>query len=174
MPDDTVGSTKDQDAKTEAPATVEELLAALVVRSGPERTLSVMLQSINSAEVRGEDMSLGITMMIGGRLMTGELIGLKKYYRAFGQLWPRAMIGQEEDKTSLADTFAKWGDDLAKDWHDAIERVGADDPRLTPAWINVQNIRVLYPQPEMNLNGPFRIRVSAIDALTMGSASRGE
>lgn len=171
MPNDIVSSAEDNAAKTEPPATVEELLAALVVNSGPERTLGLMLQMINNSEASGEDMSLGVTLMVGGRLMTGELIGYKKYYKAFGGLWPNAMVGDADDKRSLADTFAKMGEDLSKSLYEATQRLGPEDPRLTPAWINVQNVRILYPQPEANLVGPFRIRVSAIDALTIGSAS---
>jgi hypothetical protein len=153
----------------EKPATVEELLSLLVVNSGPERTLGLMLQIINSAEARGEDMSLGVTLIVGGRLMTGELIGYKKYYKEFGRLWPKAMAEAADEERSLADTFAMMGEDLTKDLHEATERLGWEDPRLTPAWINVQNMRVLYPPPGLTMNGPFRIRVSAIDALTLGS-----
>jgi hypothetical protein len=160
-------------AKSEPPATVEELLAALVVNSGPERTLALMLQIINGAESRGEEMSLGMTMIVGGRLMTGQLIGHKKYYKEFGRLWTNAMEGAPDEGKSLAETFATMGEDISKNLQEATERLGWDDPRLTPAWINVEKVKILYPQPQATLNGPFRIRVSAIDALTIGSASLG-
>jgi hypothetical protein len=157
-----------EDAK---PATVEDLLHTLVAHSGPERTLTVMLQIINGAEARGETMELGITLMLGGRLMTGQLIGAKQYYKEFGEQWTRSLSSVPETQKQVADSFAAMGEESSRAMYEATERLGPYDPRLSPIWINLKNVKILYPLPEANLRGPFRVRVSAIEALTIGGAS---
>ena len=122
---------------------------------------------INFAE-RG--LELGVTLNVGGALITGNLIGGRKYFETLGNLMQNAnFTGFEVDpefKTNMGTNFAMW-----KDLYPKTEDIKADDvPR--PSYIHLARAHIVLKNvPLTSGDGVplWRGKLSSVDGFTIGT-----
>lgn len=117
--------------------------------------------------VNGGDMSISITLNVGGTMVHGDLVGGHKYLEQMGLGFSRGLFGNEsKESRSLAESFKKMGDTI-------YEKEKLEDPEQPgPSFIHLKNAKFIRPIgqtfPE---NGGFwwRGKVSAIDGFFLES-----
>lgn len=112
------------------------------------------------------DMAIGITLNVGGLLVSGELIGGKKYFEGIGKDFAISLGGSDKIKKSFED----WG---RKIYSGETNKKSRRDLK-EPYFIHLKNAKFYYPgqQPiPKNQGVRWRSRLEAIDAFCLGSLS---
>lgn len=153
------------------PPTTEDLLTSLMLRSGAERTLVMAAEIVNDSEIDGDGVELDVTLFVSGTILTGTMIGVKKYFREYssqlGESLPDAPGVAERMRAELDAA----SETVSRKIKNAREQFHWADPRNAQTWINLRDVRILHPHPAA-WDGVFRVRVSAIDAIRVGAAKK--
>lgn len=123
------------------------------------------LQSlVNMANYDGVE--LGLTLSVGGLLISGTLIGGKKYFEEFGADFV-SPISDKEQAESIKSSFSKYG---------IIYRTPESDEEalLPPVYIHLKDAKFFHnsgkPIPS-NRSVLWRGRITAVDGFSLGSLS---
>lgn len=112
------------------------------------------------------DMTIGITLNVGGLLVSGELIGGKSYFGGIGKDLMLSLGGPDKIRKSFED----WG---RKIYSGGTNKKSGRDFKK-PYFIHLKNARFYYPgqQPVPKNQGLWwRSRLEAIDGFSLGSLS---
>lgn len=136
----------------------------------PDTTLAILVRAAN----RGSDFSFGITLHVGGALVTGELVGGTTFWAEQAEHVRRTGVGTGvEAMASMMDEVARYYEEELGSGED-----GADDAdasrNLTPeAFIHLRNARTITSQGDVPSEGTFwRGRLAAVDGYSLGTTNR--
>ncbi len=126
------------------------------------------LQSLVSM-VNTSDLSIGITLFVGGVLVSGQLIGGRHYFEEFGQSFADALTGENDDaKTAVKNHFAV---------HSKIylnEDGTYKEDTSAPHYIHLKDARTFHPGGTPIPEGTgvlWRGRVREVSGFTLGALS---
>lgn len=133
----------------------------------PDWLLSRFVSMANTQGV-----SIGVTLVVGGSLVTGLIIGGREYFREMGAALARA-TGSDPD--AGAEDFGRSVEDLyptAPDEGDEARRKEeGQEPRTRVKFIHLRNARVLHGTtmiPENFQGHLWRGRIAAVDGFMLG------
>ncbi|MEY1592705.1 gas vesicle accessory protein GvpU [Burkholderia sp. Bmkn7] len=95
------------------------------------------LQSLVSM-VNSSDLEIGITLFVGGFLVSGQLIGGKHYFEGFGATFAGS-FNDANGAAGLKESFANWGKVYLEE--DGSYKKGVDQPY----YIHLKNARTFHP-----------------------------
>lgn len=116
---------------------------------------------------KSDKFGIGITLNVGGLLISGELVGGKKYFKGIGEDFS-SRLGKV-----VADKMRKSFEDLGKKTYDDSEKKRRKDFK-EPHFIHLRNARFYYPgqQPIPKNQGVWwRGRLETVDAFCLGLLS---
>ena len=144
-----------------------------------ERTLDALAQHypdwllsrfVSMANTQG--VSIGVTLVVGGNLVTGLIIGGREYFTEMGAALARA-TGSDPD--AGAKDFGRLVEDLyptaADEGDEARSKEEGQDPRTGVRFIHLRNARVLHGTTIIpgNFQGHlWRGRLAAVDGFMLG------
>jgi hypothetical protein len=99
----------------------------------PSPEVDWVLQELVALVNRIEGMSIGVTLVTAGGLVTGKAIGFSEYYKSYGELWFKALGGGE----AAANVRKRWFD-FAESWEDTLIR-DADAPLPLATYIHLKD-----------------------------------
>ena len=119
------------------------------------------------------DVSFGVTLLIGGCLVTGFLVSGESYFAAFGKDFASG-IEDEENRGSLEASFASLGEKYA-----ALREEGdsEDDDPFQTVYLHMRDARFFTPgQGPVPTEGGvwWRGRISEVSGFNLGILSLGE
>jgi len=112
------------------------------------------------------DMAIGITLNVGGLLVSGELIGGKSYFGEIGKDFTTSLGGSDKIRKS----FENWGRKIYSGGTNKKSRRDFEKPYF----VHLKNAKFYYPgeQPVPKNRGLWwRSRLEAIDGFSLGSLS---
>ncbi|MBR7961437.1 gas vesicle protein [Burkholderia vietnamiensis] len=124
------------------------------------------LQSLVSI-VDSSDYSFGITLFVGGVLISGQLVGGKKYFEGFGAAFGGA-LSDPEAAAQTRENFAKFGSMYVSE--DGSYKQDMESPH----YIHLQDARCFHPSgTPIPSNGGvwWRGRIREVAGFTLGSLS---
>ena len=124
---------------------------------------------IENANVYG--ISTGITLCVGGLIVSGELISTEEYFRAFGEQTDVAVSTSlgEEPSGKYAEPYVLGAEAAKRAWDE--KRANPDAAMPVANFICLQNVRLFNPSGDSipNQDGIYwRGRLSAVDGFTLG------
>lgn len=123
------------------------------------------LQSL-VAMANNSDIELGITLQVSGLLVSGTLVGGKKYFEGFAEDFSGVFASEPEVAESIKNSFAKYGEIYKKEEGEEIP---------PPQYIHLKNTRFFNtagnPIPG-NKGVWWRGRVSEVGGFTLGSLAK--
>lgn len=127
--------------------------------------LQDLVEMVNTPE---SEMGFGITLFVGGSLISGVLIGGRHYFAGFGHDFASGIDLPEEERETLQGHFSQFGsiyDRIAEKEPDDVER---------PHYIHLKDAHVFAPGSGMipeNRGVWWRGRVEAVDGFVLGLMS---
>lgn len=116
--------------------------------------------------VNKSTLEIGITLVVGGSIVSGRLVGGKKYFETFAREFSEAWNG--ESKESIYDAFAKHGERYVQD--DDEEKQNSSPPQF----IHLIDSRCFLPgqQPLPTNKGVlWRGKINAVSGFSLGLLS---
>lgn len=148
--------------------------SALYLTTVPDRSMRVMIDLLE--DTLPVDTTISVTLMVGGNMMSGELISTATYWKLFAERWRTYLSGAGIDVAAtdeMAQVIAALG--TLSDSDKALERKRYEDtgvPTLYP-WVSLKNARLFSGSVAIPEEGTLmRIRTSAIDGFTSGALSK--
>jgi hypothetical protein len=113
---------------------------------------------VTMANTQGVEM--GITVILGGTVVTGQLISGKTYFESFGALFAGAWNADEDGKRAIQDEMSKPAEMYGPDKHDAAG----------PSFIHLKNATVRTPSGSLTNQGVlWRGRLTEVSGFMLGS-----
>ena len=147
-----------------------------LMQSDPNWHLDWFLQSLVDIVTPG-NISFGITLSLGGTLVTGTLVSGKQYFEGFAEQFAAAWPGDDPDAVRAAlSKFARIYESSEEGRAEAKEsdsESSVEPPR--PGYIHLKNARIMR---QGNVMVPsdrlawWRSRISAVDGFTLGEISQ--
>lgn len=127
--------------------------------------LQSLVEMVNSSA-----MSFGVTLSVGGVLISGELVGGQHYFEGFGAEFTQSFSDEKAAK-GAKESFAKMGAIYSKGGNDATASGTAPAGVATgPSYIHLKNARFYQadgkPLPSQGVW--WRGKLSAVDGFTLG------
>jgi hypothetical protein len=115
-------------------------------------------------------LEIGITLSVRGQLVSGTVVGGRKYFEILGKSFETANFGGGLAATDLKETlgaaFSQW-----KDIYPKSEDIPSNDV-ARPAFIHLENAKIWLDNNQLNSNGMlWRGQLSAVDGFTLGTMS---
>lgn len=112
------------------------------------------------------DTSIGITLTVGGALVSGKLASGKEYFEEFGKRFARGFRNSSpEDIASIEESYARYGEI----YRDTTE---SDKPAAIPSYIHLKDVHIYFgpniPIPSEDGNW-WRGRISEVQGFVLGS-----
>jgi len=111
----------------------------------------------------GTDGYVGITLNVGGMLLTGDLISGHKYFEWFADSFTKGVV-KGEDSQKIREVLASLGDIYTKD-----KKVDKTKP---PVYIHIKDAKFFQPGGNDSIptseNTWWRGRISAVDGFILG------
>lgn len=111
-------------------------------------------------------LGLGITVLIGGALVSGTLVSMSEYLRATGERWRRVFAQLGTAENPVGPTFDTWADRFAA------------EPGGNPTHVHLREARVIAPTghavPSFDVASEgmlMRLPLARIDGWSFGSAA---
>ncbi|ABE43295.1 gas vesicle accessory protein GvpU [Polaromonas sp. JS666] len=144
--------------KSEEPSTID------CEREIHGQSVDYYLQQLVSLANENE-YEIGITLLLGGSVVSGILIGGRKYFDTFAADFSAAWTG--EDKDEIHNSFAAYGD-----IYDPAKRKQLPMP---PQYIHLQNARIQFLNGSMPTNGGvlWRGKINAVSGFHLGMLAYG-
>jgi hypothetical protein len=123
--------------------------------------------------VNGTTVEIGITLQIGGLLVSGILVGGDKYFEGFGEDIAAAKSDDKESAETHRTAFAKLGERYKQ--HPEAE--GTEQNRPLPLFIHLKNAKFYSPgEKPIPANGGvwWRGRISEVSAFILGVLETAE
>jgi len=123
-----------------------------------------LLQDVVRLINQVDGMSLGVTLVVGGGVVTGDLISVKNFFHEYGKLW-------KEGFTSKAAELAEMFDQQWREFGDrAFEEIKAAKPRLF-GYVHLRNARYVLGSTFVPTAGGmlWRGRISEVAGFSIGS-----
>jgi hypothetical protein len=127
----------------------------------------IVLEGYVHAVNRSVDTGIGVTLFVGGSVITGMLIGIAEYYSLLGDFWA------ETFKNDTGAMMAKSYKELSKRTHRSLTSQKDDDHR-PPVFIHLKNAQVvsadgMVPSSPTML---WRGRIGQVQGYAMGTLQR--
>ncbi|MFL5350766.1 MAG: gas vesicle accessory protein GvpU [Hyalangium sp.] len=125
--------------------------------------LQSLVEMVNSSA-----MSFGVTLSVGGVLVSGELVGGQHYFEGFGAEFTQNFSDEKAAK-GAKESFAKMGEIYRKGGNDAT--ASGTGTASGPSYIHLRNARFFQANgtPVPNNKGIWwRGKLSAVDGFTLG------
>jgi hypothetical protein len=109
------------------------------------------------------ELEVGITLVIGGSVVSGRLIGGRKYFEEFAREFSDAWPGDAKDR--IRDAFARQGE---------IYSAGSEeDKAVPPQFIHLADARCFYPGSQLPNNSGvlWRGKINAVSGFSLGALS---
>ncbi len=109
------------------------------------------------------DLDIGITLQVGGLLVSGFIVSGKKYFEGFAESFARPIAGQHEITQSFTDALSQ---------HGAIYDKRVGDEVLLPSYIHLKNARFYnstHTAIPANKGVWWRGRLSEVGGFTLGA-----
>lgn len=115
--------------------------------------------------VNTSDLEFGITLVVGGSVVSGRLVGGKKYFETFASEFSAAW--NDESKESIYKAFAQHGDR----YEQKEGEEGKDIP--PPQFIHLIDSRCFYPGNQLpnNRGVLWRGKINAVSGFSLGQLS---
>lgn len=118
-------------------------------------------------------LSMGLTLFVGGALISGQLVGGLLYFENFGREIENAIRDSSPDvdpagPAGIGRAFAQWGEMYRLP---AGGEEAAHEPRPEPSFIHLRDARILGPDGRLiPTNGGvwWRGRLTAVDGYSLG------
>jgi hypothetical protein len=122
------------------------------------------LQSLVSTVNTLETLEIGITLVVGGSVVSGRLVSGKKYFETFAKEFSDPWPGETKEQIRAA--FARHAD-IYK-----IDEKGQENPP-PPQFIHLIDARCFYPGSELPNNGGvlWRGKINAVSGFSLGALS---
>lgn len=130
----------------------------------PDWFLQILVKMANQNGVE-----MGITLQVGGVLVSGQLVSGKKYFEGFADDFSGAMSDPEEAQ-GVRNAFAKFGSGYGKEEDESA-------PQFEPTFIHLKDARVFHPGGTAvpgNRGVWWRGRLSEVAGFVLGSLSAGD
>lgn len=117
--------------------------------------------------------SIGITLNVGGLIISGELVGGKNYFKGIGEDFSSGLRKILGNNRAVVDKMRKVFEDLGNKTYDDSEKKKRKDLE-EPHFIHLRNARFYYPgqQPIPKNQGVWwRGKLEAVDAFCLGLLS---
>ena len=126
-----------------------------------------LLHLVSLANENG--LEFGLTLTVGGSIVSGTLISGKKYFETFASDLSSAWPGDEDAKEIIRSSFAGWSAIYNRKKED-------DDDRPPPQYIHLSNARVHTPQGSLPTNTGvlWRGKINAVSGFSLGSFTIGD
>lgn len=124
------------------------------------------LQSLVST-VNKTDLEIGITLVVGGSIVSGRLVGGKRYFEIFAKefsaMWP------EGSSDAIYQAFAKYGEIYSQE-----ENHKEDGP--PPQFIHLVDSRCFFPGNQLpdNKGVLWRGRINSVSGFSLGQLSTAQ
>jgi hypothetical protein len=130
--------------------------------------LRVLVRSVNSIGGKGGSFGFGITLSIGGSLVSGDLISGREYFETFAADFANGAerSGFPELGATLKKSFSQFGEMYKPEPDDDGEARSRG-----PGYIHLKNARVHHGERRIPWERGvlFRARLSAVDGFILGS-----
>jgi hypothetical protein len=131
--------------------------------------LDVWVQQAN------QGLELGMTLMVGGLLVSGTLVGVRQYLQGIADEFRNAPGGTP----GVGDTLAEAFDIAVADLYGPSEREASDDgdgdtsseQDVGIGFLHMKDVRVFDPQGHSTKAAWWRGRLTAVDAFMFGTPS---
>lgn len=117
---------------------------------------------------------LGVTLSVEGLLISGNLIGGRKYFEALGDSIRKANFGaaveaDSEFQTNMANNFAGW-----KEIYPKSEDIGSDHVP-NPSFIHLEHAQIVLGNTPVtsNVGALWRGKLSSVSGFTLGTINFG-
>lgn len=123
-----------------------------------------VLDSYINAVNESKEMGIGITLFVGGAVVTGTLIGVREYFELLARFWSDVV------ETAEGAEMAKAHRDLGERSRDALMKNAEDDVQR-PLFVHLKNAQVISPQAAFPTKPAmlWRGRVGEVQAYSMGT-----
>ncbi|MRG90324.1 hypothetical protein GF068_00060 [Polyangium spumosum] len=114
--------------------------------------------------INGTDASLGVTLQVGGLLVSGTLVSGHKYFSGVGAELAAATPGSDETKERLRSTISRLGENFTKP-------ADGNEPKPLPQYIHLKEARFFHVggKPIPSNNGVWwRGRLSEVGGFCLG------
>ncbi|CAN7774730.1 gas vesicle accessory protein GvpU [Paraburkholderia hospita] len=132
----------------------EPINAAMIERPKVDFYLQNLVTMANT-----QDVEMGITLVLGGTVITGQLISGKTYFESFGALFASAWNSDEDGKKAIQEAMSKPAEMYGPDKSDAAG----------PSFIHLKNATVRTPSGALTNQGVlWRGRLTEVSGFMLG------
>ena len=116
---------------------------------------------------------VGITLSVGGTIITGQLVGVRDYLREYAKQWAAALPAPEGEEHFYAEKWTKAADEYERQLQERNEKIdrGEDvEPLPDPRFIHLADAKYVTGETITPASGGmlWRGRLSEIDGYSMG------
>lgn len=155
---------RNEEAETDEGPTTTRLLQEIASSQMPDLWLALWVSIVD----RSEDVSIGITLMVQGTVVSGDLVSGRVYFEGLAR--EVRDIGTGDAAEAYAATLDKGAEmyPVMKLRHESDD---PDDDKADPAYVHLRNAHVLSSSgaPIQGINVWWRGRLSSVDAFWMGT-----
>lgn len=137
---------------------IENLTDTTTLKTGVDRFLQTLVSTVNQTSV-----GVGITLNVGGLLISGELVSVKTYFEGVA----REMIATKADYATK-EAFQKTFKQACAQFQPESEELSHESQSM-PTYIHLRNAKPVYPNGQASSNKGmwWRSRLSAIDGFSL-------
>lgn len=113
-------------------------------------------------EAAGDSASVGVTVVAGGRVISGQMISRKEYLSAFRNNFKQALPFEQDSDNPLYDVVDQYMDNLEQTKEEGL-----------PGFIHLKNYSISGVNNGYRMgNSYIRVKYSSIDAFTLGEHTK--
>jgi hypothetical protein len=129
--------------------------AGATAEPAPPKQDWLLQKIVSTANETGAE--IGITMIVGGAVISGSAISGKQYFDEFGKFFANSDVFTAAQRKDMEDTYREFG-----------EKRYTSLPAAEVRYVHLKNVLILHEKEPLRLP-LFRIRLSKVEGFTVGS-----